>query len=66
MLLNLAAAKLYREPLYPLLPVLRQPVGLDKLCTDSFPGCCYLIRFPDVKSDIGLFGPIHVLISYFQ
>jgi hypothetical protein len=66
MLLNLAAAKLYREPLYPVLHVRRQPVGLDKLCADSFPGCCCLIRFPDVISDIGLLGPIHVLISYFQ
>ena len=66
MLSNLATAKLYREPLYPVLLVRRQPVGLDKLCADSFPGCCCLIRFPDVISDIGLFGSIHVLISYFQ
>lgn len=66
MLLNLVAEKLYREPLYPVLPVLRHPVGLDNLCANTFPGYRCLIRFPDVKSDIGLFGPIHVPISYFQ
>ena len=66
MLLNLAAAKLYIEPINPVLPVLRQPVGLDKIGARTFPDCCCLIRFPDVISDIGLLGPIHVLISYSQ
>lgn len=63
MLLNLAAAKLHGKPLSPALPVRRQPVGLDKLCADSFPGCCCLIRFPYVISDIGLPGPVNASVS---